>query len=257
MHFYLSQKGYSPNPRDENYNHTKVLRHSTLLTRYLPRIKTIKRKKLISKLEEDDEIDAEPESKDVPIISYYWPNVSLEIVASHDPIPLKSHPKLMEKIVVEHGHYYPIFTTNDFWMMKEDLIAINSTLKELKFYFQFSPISFWKHQMYVQMQDSFKTQVDMLGGDEKEIDQVKSMFRDTNPILLGVTILVSLLHSVFDFLAFKNDIEFWKNRKNMEGLSFRTLILNIIQQLIIFLYLMDNETSIMILLSTGMIEALL
>jgi hypothetical protein len=64
--------------------------------------------------------------------------------------------------------------------------------------------------------DSFKTQVDMLGSDQGDSDKIKAMFRDTNPILLGVTITVSLLHSIFDFLAFKNDIEFWKNRKNME-----------------------------------------
>ena len=42
---------------------------------------------------------------------------------------------------------------------------------------------------------------------------------DTNPYLLGATIVVTLLHSVFEFLAFKNDIQFWKTRENLEGLS--------------------------------------
>jgi hypothetical protein len=29
----------------------------------------------------------------------------------------------------------------------------------------------------------------------------------------GITTVVSLLHTVFDMLAFKNDIGFWKNNK--------------------------------------------
>ena len=77
------------------------------------------------------------------------------------------------------------------------------------------------------------------------------MLLETNPILLTITFIVSLLHSIFDFLAFKNDIDFWKNRKDMEGLSFRTILLNVTFQGIIFLYLLDNDTSWMILISSG------
>ena len=33
---------------------------------------------------------------------------------------------------------------------------------------------------------------------------------------------VGTLHSVFAFLAFKNDIGFWKKRHSLEGLSIRT-----------------------------------
>ena len=44
--------------------------------------------------------------------------------------------------------------------------------------------------------------------------------------LQAVTFCVSLLHTVFDMLAFKNDIGFWKNNKSMEGLSARTVLIN-------------------------------
>lgn len=46
------------------------------------------------------------------------------------------------------------------------------------------------------------------------------------------------------------DIAFWKEKKNLEGLSLRTVGLNIILQGIIFLYLCDNDTSWLILVST-------
>jgi len=90
-----------------------------------------------------------------------------------------------------------------------------------------------------------------LGGTEGEGDEFKRMLVETNPYLLGITFVVSILHSVFDFLAFKNDISFWKNNKSMEGLSVKTIMLNTFCQLIIFLYLVDNDTSWLILISSG------
>ena len=37
---------------------------------------------------------------------------------------------------------------------------------------------------------------------------------------------VSMLHMVFDVLAFKNDIQFWRKKKNMEGMSVQSLGVN-------------------------------
>lgn len=113
------------------------------------------------------------------------------------------------------------------------------------------------------------------------------VFLEGNPYLLVITMVVSLLHSVFDFLAFKNgkfgsfnrhsfisicwgsvwilwsilwainliisfaDIQFWNKNKSMEGLSAKSVVVNFICQLIVFLYLLDNDTSWMILASSG------
>jgi hypothetical protein len=46
------------------------------------------------------------------------------------------------------------------------------------------------------------------------------------------------------------DIQFWKDRKNFDGLSLRTVMLNIVLQSIVCLYLFDNETSWLILVSS-------
>lgn len=48
------------------------------------------------------------------------------------------------------------------------------------------------------------------------------------------------------------DIQFWNKNKSMEGLSARSVVINFVCQLIVFLYLLDNETSWMIILSAGM-----
>ncbi|RUS30266.1 hypothetical protein BC938DRAFT_479641 [Jimgerdemannia flammicorona] len=100
----------------------------------------------------------------------------------------------------------------------------------------------------------------MGGATAGEMDEVKHamhliqrMLLETNPILLGTTIVVSLFHSLFEFLAFKNDITFWNKKQDMTGVSIRTLFVNIFFQIVIFLYLMDNnqETSWMILIGQG------
>ena len=50
--------------------------------------------------------------------------------------------------------------------------------------------------------------METLGGvpDESEEDQdaLKEVFLETSPYLLGLTMVVSILHSVFEMLAFKN-----------------------------------------------------
>ena len=48
---------------------------------------------------------------------------------------------------------------------------------------------------------------------------------------------------------FVPDVAFWKNKQNLEGLSLRTIFVDLASQIIILFYLLDNETSWMILFS--------
>ena len=61
------------------------------------------------------------------------------------------------------------------------------------------------------------------GIESGDSDEMKRMFLETDPILLSVTIIVSLLHTVFEVLAFRNDISFWKSKDSMEGISVKSL----------------------------------
>lgn len=106
------------------------------------------------------------------------------------------------------------------------------------------------------MDESFRQAANnpaMGGAGVSEFDEVKRVFLETNPLLLILTGVVTALHSLFEFLAFKNDVKHWKNRKDQTGVSLRTIIANIVVQLIITLYLLDNnsDTSIMIVAGQG------
>ena len=48
------------------------------------------------------------------------------------------------------------------------------------------------------------------GMTERDLDDVKHMFSDMSIKVLGLTYVISMLHMLFDVLAFKNDIGFFK-----------------------------------------------
>lgn len=112
------------------------------------------------------------------------------------------------------------------------------------------PIFVW--QLYLQFEQSFQIQTTMGLASDRESDEMKRMFLEGNPYLLALTFFVSLLHTVFDMLAFKNDVGFWRKTKSMVGLSARTVVINCFCQTVIFLYLVDSDTSMVVLFSSGL-----
>lgn len=114
------------------------------------------------------------------------------------------------------GKYLPLLYWNDFWMLSDHLSPINSTTPKLGLHMEFTEIPMWQMQLYAQFTESFRMQTEFMGVDNKETEEIKRMFLETNFYLLSFTMAVSMLHSLFDFLAFKNDISFWKKRKDLE-----------------------------------------
>merc|ERR1719489_609158 len=77
------------------------------------------------------------------------------------------------------------------------------------------------------------------------------MMLESNPYLLGVTVVASLAHCVLEFFAFKNDIQFWNSRDSLAGLSVRSILFNVFTSVIVLLYCLDNETSNIIIGSSA------
>ena len=53
------------------------------------------------------------------------------------------------------------------------------------------------------------------------------------------------------FCCYNLDIQFWKNTKTHKGLSLRTLYVNFFVDIIIFFYLLDENTSKLIIIPAG------
>ena len=105
-------------------------------------------------------------------------------------------------------------------------MELNHTVAQLNLSASYSPIGLLKWTLQNQMEESWRKQAS--GGLQKpsDVDEFKRMLMETSPWLLAVTFSVSLLHIVFDTLAFKNDIKFWRQAKSLEGLSVKSIFCN-------------------------------
>ena len=187
------------------------------------------------------------------LVPHWTPTLSLSVVEDFTVYKgLRSiPPQVLPHLVYDAdlGTYQPVLYVNDLWVLPETRFALNESVAELQLEIDFSVTTLVRWMMTAQMSESLKTNSAMHG--EDTMDEMRRMLIETSPVLLGVTMLVSILHTVFDMLAFKNDISFWKDNKSMKGLSFQSMTINLFFQAVIFLYLCDNETSWMILMSTG------
>lgn len=90
-----------------------------------------------------------------------------------------------------------------------------------------------------------------LGFEQSDIDDLRRLIADTNVTLLGITVLASALHLLFEFLTFKNEVSFWKNNTDLTGLSVRSLFLDMLGQFIIVLYLIEKDSSLLMIVPSA------
>ncbi|KAF6762052.1 cleft lip and palate associated transmembrane protein [Ephemerocybe angulata] len=257
---FLTKDGSSPNPHKRSFDPENVHHTRKLLTPYFAKAKIRKEHNLLSGQEEVAEKE-EPEEADV-IVPHWSQNVTIALVSDDNklqyrqtPPPLLPHIHLIPGERDEtgtKGKYYPVIFPNEFWHLRSSYIELNSTTPTLPVQFTLQPMSFFKFQIFASMTHGFD-EAAKNGGGASEIDEIKRMLLETNPWFLGLTGLVSILHVVFEMLAFKSDVKPLA-REEGDGRRFCQIITNVVVQLIVLLYLIDNNenTSWMILMGSGM-----
>ncbi|CAD8046500.1 unnamed protein product [Paramecium primaurelia] len=149
----------------------------------------------------------------------------------------------------EEGFIYtPNLDVDNYFLRKKDHILIK-TNETYEIPIEFSCYYSWKYYMIDSLKNAgkFYENLGMDIYDEIAEDNTKEMLFETNFYLVAVTMIVSLLHTIFSTLAIKNDFQYWKNLNSQEGISIRALYTNFVFDIIITLYLLDNETSYLII----------
>merc|ERR1719507_636783 len=118
-------------------------------------------------------------------------------------------------------------------MRQRELVKVNATDEVGEVKVVYRPISFGKLRLFLQFSGALASMKGM-GFTEKDTDEVKGIFADTNLVLLIITFSVSAIHLLFDCLAFKSDINFWRGKKSMVGLSRKTILWRAFSQSVIF-----------------------
>jgi Cleft lip and palate transmembrane protein 1 (CLPTM1) len=226
-HYYVAVSGHQLDPNARDYDSAKAYHFFRPLNTYLPKAREVKKKKLIGASKEDlvEDESEQPAPKGKIFASFYHPNFTLSIIPDSGVMGYPSlHPSIRSSTHLEataardetgqNGWYYPIVFTNTFWQLRSHMTELNSTVKTLPVHIDLNNMANWKFSIISSVDFGMKeqsraaasgTQTGM-GGDGSEMEMFKSILLDTNIYLLCTTFVVSLLHMLFEMLAFKNDI---------------------------------------------------
>ncbi|KAI9375870.1 cleft lip and palate transmembrane protein 1-domain-containing protein [Aspergillus egyptiacus] len=270
-HILLGLSGHQLDPTAQDYSTDTAVHFFRPLNQYLPKRKAKKLKNLLASSDETEE-EEDDGLPDVYIASHYHPNFTLSVIPDSGNMKYRQiHPAIRRQTQLEatgardasgkNGWYYPIVYLNTFWQLKSHMMELNSTVETVPLRFTLQNTKNWKFAMMSSLDENAKQTAHNAafggsnpgGGDGSEFEMIKEVLLDTNIWLLGTTGVVTILHMIFETLAFKNDISHWRKKKDVVGTSVRTILANVFMQAVIFLYLMDNSenTSWMILASQG------
>ncbi|OWY51078.1 cleft lip and palate associated transmembrane protein 1 [Alternaria alternata] len=273
-HFYVAQSGSVLDPAQLGYDTSKAYHFIRPLSQYQPKKKIAKTRNLLSDMPERDAVETE-EEKNAPkiVASYYHPNFTVSLIPDAGTMQYATmHPGPRRFITIEatgardptgqHSWYYPIVFTNTFWQLKKHMIELNDTVTTLPLNVKLNNLAHWKYNIFAAVDENLNANARAAaagqstpgGGDGSEMEMFKEILIDSNSYLLAITAVVSVFHMIFEMLAFKNDVQHWRKKKDNVGTSVRTILANVFMQAVIFLYLIDNNenTSYMILFGQGM-----
>ena len=163
-------------------------------------------------------------------------------------IPQEIYPLIKIKAENQAYKYMPLLFIDTLSPKKEEFTPLRSSVLNLTI--DYTPISIGKIRIISMISGSL-TQLKSFGLQDSDMEDVIAIFTETNFYILAFTIMVTVLHLIFDFLAFKNDINFWRKRDTVVGLSSRTILWRAFSQIIVFLYLMEEKSSLLISIPAG------
>lgn len=163
---------------------------------------------------------------------------------NHFPSEIGKYFKLIK------NRYLPVLFIDELGFRSADSTEINPDTRNGTLDISYSPISIGKLRLWTTLMGSMAMMRE-LGFSEEDTEQIRGLFTDTNIWLLSLTFFVSTFHLLFDFLAFKHDIHYWRKRDTMEGLSMNTVLYRCISTIIIFFYLLEEQSSLLVLVPIG------
>ncbi|XP_067267532.1 lipid scramblase CLPTM1L [Chanodichthys erythropterus] len=213
---------------------------------------------LITGQDDPQKLDQQKQSSDSELdrpVSHWRSRLTLNVVSENFQFDREALPGDVHRYmrVYQNGKkmiYLPLLFVDELSNRVKDLMEINSSTTELPLTISYDSIALGKLRFWIHMQDAVYS-LQQFGFTEKDADEIKGIFVDTNLYFLALTFFVAAFHLLFDFLAFKNDISFWKHKKSMVGMSSKAVLWRCFSTIVIFLYLLDEQTSLLVLIPAG------
>lgn len=185
-------------------------------------------------------------------VTHIKSRVTFTIMTDDVKLPVHNVPaELVNHLKIIQGRtFLPIINYDFLQTRHRDLVKIMPQNNTVNITLQYSPISIGKLRLLLHVEATMQN-LKTLGFSDKDVDEVKGIFADTNIYILGGTFLIAAIHLLFDFLAFKNDVSYWRRKDNLVGLSKWTVVWRGFSQTVIFLYLLDEGSSLLVLIPIG------
>nr|XP_034193199.1 uncharacterized protein LOC117610209 isoform X3 [Osmia lignaria]XP_034193200.1 uncharacterized protein LOC117610209 isoform X3 [Osmia lignaria] len=185
-------------------------------------------------------------------VTHLKSRVTFTIMTDDAKLPVNNVPmELVNHLKIIHGKtFLPIVKCDFLQTRHHDLVKIMPQNDTVNITLQYSPVSLGKLRLLLHVEATMQS-LKNLGFSDKDVNEVKGIFADTNIYILGGTFFIAAIHLLFDFLAFKNDVSYWRRKNNLVGLSKWTVVWRGFSQTIIFLYLLNEGSSLLVLIPTG------
>ena len=183
-------------------------------------------------------------------VPHWHPSLSLHVARTDMKFPASGIPEDIHRLMQWYDNrYLPILYINPMVTRHKKLLPIDKNTTTMPLSVHYSPYMLGRVRLWSSFEQSFVL-LRSIGLAEKDFDELKELFT-IDWRYLSLTFFVSVVHMLFDVLAFKNDIAYWKGRKTMAGLSRNAVVLRCVSQCIVFAYLMDETTSWLVLIPSG------
>ncbi|XP_055381132.1 lipid scramblase CLPTM1L [Condylostylus longicornis] len=248
LHVVLALQGESLDWRSLQRDGPTVIQRVKLTEYMIPKATTFN---LLGEKKSDPN-DKKQAVENIKPVTHFQTQVNVVILTDNISMSKQDIPPELARLlrINRKNEFLPILYSDFFRSRMKNLVQITKNDTEMQLQFHYNPIGIGKFRLMLQIEYATKS-MELLGFSKKDVDEIKGIFSDTNVYLLCGTVLIGGVHLLFDFLSFKNDVLFWKRKKNYAGLSMRTTIWRAFSQSIIFLYLMDENTSLLVLIPAG------
>jgi hypothetical protein len=190
------------------------------------------------------------------VLTYWKPEVAVQMVADWTEWPHSRAPSAIAKSAHngygngngKKGAYYaPPLHVDEIGLTSEKYIPLNDSVHSLPLKLSYgSGMGLSRWLLMQELRESLQIQKDTFGFTDKDIDDVRRLVSETSLWFLSLTALASMLHLLFEVLAFQSDILFWKENTSLVGLSARAVVAELLSQIVIFVYLLDSDTSLLV-----------
>mmetsp|Transcript_2993 Transcript_2993/g.7171 ORF Transcript_2993/g.7171 Transcript_2993/m.7171 type:complete len:660 (+) Transcript_2993:50-2029(+) len=153
---------------------------------------------------------------------------------------------------LDSSFYAPMIYVDELSLQQSaqiELAPFEDNRPAIKMQIKFGSISPLVDTLYRQVRDAFEM-IESSVFQGPELDELRYFLQDENLYRFALTNIISTLHMWLDYLAFRDEVRFYRGKQNLSGVSPSSVITKMICSLIILLYLIDGGGTSWIVLTS-------